>query len=600
MNESSHASTDAPFGVCIFPPPARNAARTVGCAEYAREILAHAGLCCAFVTADELPGRLSGFRLLLTIGEFTPPGALGDQLRMWVEEGGSWLSVGGVCGLADLFGATVEPPAYTSWGGGASTLGEGYLEAATISHPILTHVRVPLHFFNGVPVQPAGVDALARILDAHGRPTPRAAVLERQAGKGRCLLIAPDVTGTIVRIQQGIAVTRDGVPAPDGTAPNADLVLKSGDGGVLDWHFDRQPVPGVPGLKAFLEPVADQWVELLLRGLFYLAAAQELALPLLWYYPRNLPALGHMSHDTDGNDPEKAVRLLEVLRGAGARSTWCVILPGYPADLIAAIRDAGHELAMHFDAMSEGLGWNEMAFEQQWRQLATLFGGQAPVSNKNHYLRWEGDTELFEWCAGRGIRLDQSKGASKTGEAGFNFGTCHPFRPVGPDGRLIDVLELPTPTQDLAVFAPPELLQPLVEAVERHHGVLHLLFHPAHVERPGVAAALSGGVACARERGMEWWTAEELALWERARRRAQWTGCRLGPGVATRLFRAGEPLPGATLLWLSTVEGRITIDGSPAPSHRLERWGFGFQSVVFDAAAGHDYEIAFTTQPPDC
>ena len=82
----------------------------------------------------------------------------------------------------------------------------------------------------------------------------------------------------------------------------------------------------------------------------------------------------------------------------------------------------------------------------------------------------------------RGIQLDQSKGASKPGEAGFNFGTCHPYFPVEFDGSPIDVLELPTPTQDLNVFAPETLLRPLLDP-RRRHGILHLLFHPTHTIR---------------------------------------------------------------------------------------------------------------------
>src|SRR5207253_7712026 len=53
-------------------------------------------------------------------------------------------------------------------------------------------------------------------------------------------------------------------------------------------------------------------------------------------------------------------------------------------------KDAGHELATHYDAMSEGTVWSESAFDEQWRQLVAMFGDQ-PVTNKNHYTRWEGD-----------------------------------------------------------------------------------------------------------------------------------------------------------------------------------------------------------------
>src|SRR2546421_4054517 len=144
------------------------------------------------------------------------------------------------------------------------------------------------------------------------------------------------------------------------------------------------------------------------------------------------------------------------------------------------IKQAGHEFATHYDAMTANHPFCEEQFDRQFRELKVLFGGEQPVTNKNHYLRWEGDCELWDWCATHGIQLDQSKGASKTGEVGFNFGTCHPYFPVRFDGSTIDVLELPTPTQDLVVFAPEAIFEPLLAQAKKNHGVLHLLFHPAH------------------------------------------------------------------------------------------------------------------------
>src|SRR6185369_3421184 len=102
----------------------------------------------------------------------------------------------------------------------------------------------PLHFFGGAAVEARGGNVIATAIDAHGRSTNLPAIVEQQVGNGRCIFIAPDVTGTIVHIQQGRGgVTRDGVPAPDGTSPVNDGVLKSDDGAVLDWIFDREPVP---------------------------------------------------------------------------------------------------------------------------------------------------------------------------------------------------------------------------------------------------------------------------------------------------------------------------------------------------------------------
>lgn len=581
----------APLGVCILPEPRPNAARTVSYPQYIHEILGHAGLCYTEIVAEDLAAALSGLRLLLTVGDTDLPADLKARLATWVEDGGCWLAVGGTGGAADLFGVAPEAPAYGSFGGGAGTLGEGYL-AVTAQHRILGHLALPLHYFNGLPAQVTDAQVLAGVLDAHQRPTPRVAVTEKRVGQGSCLLIAPDIPGTVVRIQQGVGVNRDGVSAPDGTAPVGDNVLKSSDGGVLDWIFDRQPVPGVPGLQGFFEPIADHWRELLLRAIFHLAEQAGVSLSLLWLYPRSLPGLAHLSHDTDQNEPAKGERLLEVVAQAGIQSTWCVILPGYDAALIERIRAAGHELAMHYDSMSDGCPWRADLFHAQWEALTAMFDGQRPVSNKNHYLRWEGDCDLWQWCVDHGIQFDQSKGASKTGEAGFNFGTCRPYFPVDFAGRTLDVLELPTPTQDFIVFAPPAILDPMLNAVVRSHGILHLLFHPAHIDKPGVADAILHAVAAAQAQGLEWWTAARINRWERARRQVTWRDYAQDGTGAQVTLHCGAALEGATVLWLGRA-GQGSVNGTEMETSTAERWGFPFQAATFDAAAGSMARLAF-------
>lgn len=569
--------------------------RTTAYSSYIHEILGHYGLCYETVAWDDLPERLSRLRLLVTVGEHRFPDSLKTALTEWVTQGGgAWLSIGGLCGMGELLGADYEPAAYIGWGGTGAlrTLGEGYLEPEQSSggHPALGVLPLPLHFFGGVSAMAQGATVLASVLDSHHRPTSRPAVLEREAGVGRCLLIAPDVIGSIVRIQQGMPITRDGIPAPDGTGPVADGVLKSDDGQALDWLLDRQPFPDVPGLSGFLHPVADLWSGVLLRSIFHLANQANVSLPLLWLYPHNLPALGHVSHDTDGNDPAKAHLLLETLAKADIHSTWCVILPGYDSEIIDAIRAAGHELATHYDALEHP--WSEAEFDRQFGLLREMFGGEQPVTNKNHYLRWQGDTEFFAWCAARGLTMDQSKGASKTGEAGFNFGTCHPYRPVAPDGGILPLWEMATPTQDLEVFAPQGILPPLLDAAARHHGILHLLFHPAHIDKPGVADAIVNAVRAGREQGLEWWTAREISAWEAARRQAVWSE-EEGTGPT---LTAPTALPGATLLYLAPPGRDLRISGEPADAQSVERWGFRFHAVTRDMMAGESIKIEVVNQ----
>ncbi|MCB0125915.1 MAG: hypothetical protein KDE58_26850 [Caldilineaceae bacterium] len=566
----------APLGVCVLPSPRPNAARTVTYPTYIHEILQHAGLCYTIVPFADLATALAGLKILVTVGESTLPDAVADALIAWVEAGGCWLTIGGVCGLAEQLGVTPIPPSFGGFGGGIGTLGEGYVNVIN-DHPVIDHLPLLLHFFEGLPVQVTDAYVIADIHDAHQRPTQRVAITEKASGNGRTLLIAVDLPGTVVRMQQGVGITRDGVSAPDGTAPVGDAVLKSGDGGVLDWLLDRQPVPEVPGLDAYLEPLADLWRDLLLRAIFYLAEQSDTRLPLLWYYPRNLPGLAHLSHDTDNNVLAQGWRMLEVVGEAGINSTWCVILPGYDAELINAITAAGHELAMHYDSMSDDCPWDADLFHTQWLALSAMFNDVKPVSNKNHYLRWEGDCEFFEWCIAHNIEIDQSKGASKTGEAGFNFGTCHPYFPVDFGGKALNVLELTTPTQDLIVFAPPAILTPLLEAVLRYHGILHLLFHPSHIDKPGVADAILNAVAAAKAEGLEWWTAAAINRWERSRRQVRWLGYQSADGKAQVTLQSNAALADATILW--------SLPARASTAETVNHWGCNFQVAVTDVEA---------------
>lgn len=453
-----------------------------------------------------------------------------------------------------------------------STLGEGYLKPSQ-THPLLDHLVIPLHFYNGVRlrIESETTHVLAHVLDAHGRATQTPALLENAFGKGHCVLLASDAIGAVVRIQQGLAVVTDGIPAPDGSAPVTDGVLKCDDGLVLDWHFDRQPIEGTNGWQAFLQPIADQWRELILRAIFYGCEKAAVALPVLWLYPRNLPAMAHLSHDSDGNDLERGEGLLEVMSQAEIHSTWCIIAPGYPREFIEKVKAAGHELATHYDALDHP--WSEAEFDAQCSHLRELFG-EIPVSNKNHYTRWEGGTGFFDWCARQNLELDQTKGPSKPGEIGFPFGSAQLYFPLADDGTIHSVLEMPMHSQDLIVVSPRELIAPMLDAVEKHHGILHWLFHPAHIFTDGVADALLDVVSQAKARGLEWWTARQFNDWERARRAVIWQNIETGAVQLT-------PLKDATILVLGKHE-QIEINGQMRAAQTTTRWGFEFSWVALN------------------
>jgi len=572
MNHSS------PLGVCVLAKVRPNQPNCTSHGQYITEILEHAGLPFSQIELTELSPEL---KLLITVGDAPLEEDATAALQQWVQNGGCWLSLGSVCRLGEVHGVQqVSSP-----GDGArefvypqSTLGEGYLKPSQ-KHPVLAHLNINLHYYNGIVVKvlSSAATVLATTQNAHGHDSKNPALVESTFGDGHTLFLAPDAVGAVVRISQGTTVIADGVPAPDGSAPTADGVLKCDDGLVLDWEFDRQEVPGVPGLKGFFEPVADQWREVILRGIFYLAAKAGMALPMLWLYPRNLPALAHLSHDTDGNDPALGARLLEEVNKAEINSTWCVIPEGYPKDLIKNIKASGHELATHYNALDHP--WSEEEFAAQVARLKVLFGEQ-PVSNKNHYTRWEGGTEFFDWCHRQKLQLDQTKGPSKLGEVGFTFGSAQLHFPLADNGEIHPVLEQPLHTQDLVIFAPPQIIPPMLDAVEKHHGVLHILFHPAHIAKPGVADSLHSAITQAKERGLEWFTAKQLNAWERARRKIklQWQieEKDTAPKV---LLSAPEPLAGATILVLGHHQN-IEIDGQLYAAQTSTRWGFEFSAVT--------------------
>jgi hypothetical protein len=590
----------ARIGVCISTVPPRNRGSSVRHPEYLREILEHAGLFFEEVPREQLIARAGEFTLLLIAGDAGLSAEDVAALEGWVRAGGALVGIGSTSGAEALFGVTEDGPEETAgWGLTQPLLGEAYLRVAVPDHPVTRGLHSSLHIFNGLAVLATDGTVLATVLDAHGRATERAGVVERPLGAGRCLLLAADIPGSVVFIQQGLHVDQDGIPAPDFAGGVSDQLLKAEDGMPLDWHFDRDPIEGLP-TPAFLHPIADELRALLLQAIFHCAREAGAVLPVLWYYPRALPALGHISHDTDGNDAALGEEMLRVVDTLDIRTTWCVIMPGYPRALYDAIRESGHEIALHYDAMGDPgdartlSQWGETYARAQHAWLLAATGLKGVATNKNHYTRWEGRLEFFEWCVRLGIQAEQSRGPSKLGCTGFPFGSAHPWRPIRDDGSFIDVLEVCFQSQDLVIFAPPITHRPLVDQCVAHHGIVHLIFHPAHIAKEGVADALRTLVAYGRERGIEWWTCERINAWERARRRVRLHGRASGvDGVAVY---ADTQMEGATLLFLQPRGQRVTVRSGSAPVAAVTRYGFEFVALTADLAPEAPLEIEFIAQ----
>lgn len=577
------ASTNAPL-VVVTQSVSRDENPRAGSWTYITEILRRAGLFFESMAPSRLPLLHRRSKSIVLLAGNLPLTAASRQALAGVVKRGGWLiGIGGTSGLDEVFGVSGKQPS-----------AEGWVKVTAREHPIVSGLRSSLHVFGGYAVKTGSATSLAE-LQSGPQGAQGNAVLENRFGQGRTVLLAPDLLFSIVHIQQGTPVLQDGRPAPDSTAAIDDGELKAEDGLVLDWQRDRTSMRA-DGEPAFLEPVSDELREIILRSIFHAAAQQGTALPMLWYWPRGLKAVGHISHDTDGNDPEKAVALLKVVNDCNLKSTWCTLYPGgYPKQFYRTLKKQGFEIALHYDARSgtAQTSWSKDCLLLQHRWLMKEAGLEHVTSNKNHYTRWESRLDFFRWCEQVGIDSDQTRGPSKKGTIGFPLGGCQPYFPLDDETdkpRLLNVLEVNMLTQDLLVVCPPDYGRQLVDSVLRHHGIAHFLFHPAHILKPHVADVFRDLVDYGRAQGLEWWTSAQIHKWEMARRGVD---AQFDSAGAVRL-RAAKPLSQATVLWLSPRPrpNSIKINGQLARGNRWKLYGFQFDAVTVDLAGEVQVQIA--------
>lgn len=401
-----------------------------------------------------------------------------------------------------------------------------------------------------------------------------AALLVRCAvGRGLLCRWSINVAETIVSLQQGTQpIVRDGLPAPDGSAPLDDRLLKAEDGIELSWEYDR--LVSSRGTPYFAYPYADLWRNTVITHLLHTAVEHRLCLPFKGLWPDGIGPVATISLDSDGNRDDQAETALEVLSEADIRSTWCMLEPGYGTDIYERVSAAGHELAFHYNALhTDGKAWGRDEFVRQFSFMRSATGVDKFTANKNHYTRFEGWGELYEWCEFTGIEMDQTRGPSKRGNVGFTFDTCHPFFPIARSNernRIYNVLELCFLTQDLDIsprLADSSVIDPFLRAVRAVNGVAHFLFHQQWLHgTPAAARALLKVVADAEALGYTFWTAKQINDWSRWRRETRIVGiddC----GAPTLRTSAGNPhVHGALVVWLPQFEqqetGHVAADRS--------------------------------------
>ncbi|MFP7442443.1 hypothetical protein ABXS71_20210 [Bacillus infantis] len=375
-------------------------------------------------------------------------------------------------------------------------------------------------------------------------------------GEGKIYRWGVKIPQTIAGLQQGtLPVYEDGSPAPDGTANLDEGLLKADDGFELDWVMDRSFTE--TGIPYFPYPYADLWREAVVGNLLSILSMKGLTVPMLDYWPADIKHMAMISHDSDLNGDECALITLEALKEEDVQTTWCMIAPGYSPAVYEKIKEDGHEIALHYNALHQDDGiWSEKAFSEQLKWIQDASATVEIVSNKNHYTLFEGWGELFEWCEKHGIQADQTRGPSKKGNIGFLFGTSHPYFPAAwanEKNRLYDVLEIGFLTQDLNhhALADTSVIQPFLDGVKRVGGVAHFLFHQHHIyNQPKVRQAITELIRTAKSQEFTFWTCARINQWERDRRKVSLLdlsgGMHIGGAVKSEGFSVLVPLEADT------------------------------------------------------
>ncbi|CAN7748921.1 hypothetical protein [Paenibacillus sp. LjRoot56] len=481
---------------------------------YVGEVLSHAGI--PFEWIDALHQILENKFDLILIAAAPSHEAANDTIWRYVERGGIVISFSGLNGMARRLGFAGTEPISAGYAHLPEEMGDTrplrFLSASTWvkqKEPAVackewgTIANVPLGVSSGASMQQFTI------------------------GLGTLERWSVDVMGTIVGLQQGTGpVLEDGTPAADGTGNLNDGLLKAEDGLEMNWVYDRNTTE--TGMAYFAHPYADLWREAVVSQILRRMVEKQKPLPFSDYWPEGVDRVAMISHDSDRNFDEDAVTTLQTLAIANIHSSWCMMKPGYSAWLYPLIEEAGHELALHFNSnMNEGGRWDLADFNRQFEWLQDTVHGKV-TSNKNHFTRFEGWGELFQWCEACGIESDQTRGPSKSGAAGFLFGTCHPYYPIAwsnEANRLYDVLEIGFLTQDIPQFTDASVIVPFLEEVEKVRGVAHFLYHQGRIHSsPEVGEALLQTVHVAKERGFTFWTGKQINSWERKRRQIRISG----------------------------------------------------------------------------
>lgn len=150
---------------------------------------------------------------------------------------------------------------------------------------------------------------------------------------------------------------------------------------------------------------------------------------------------------------------------------------------LRAIDNAGWEVGLHGGHKAY---CDRGVIEVEKKRLESALG-KPVIGYRNHYLRFQ-VPDTWDILSNTGFKYDTTLGYADC--VGFRNGMCHPFKPYDLRfNREIDILEIPLTIMDctldqymrLDMRKAWDVTRYLIDTVEKHHGVITILWHNTYM-----------------------------------------------------------------------------------------------------------------------
>lgn len=506
------------------------------------EALAHSGIS-AEPLAELSYDHLSKFDVLLLCGRgsFDDPELLGRWLnegrRSLVVSGGAWM-------LEKLLGIHASP----------TRCSMGQLAPSGV--PIWPGDAGRTVYYGGVRARAGNAKTLVTTTDG----------LIGVSRQGSAWFVSPHVGQTMAYMQLGTSVEAHGVGPEDGSATWDEGPLRAEFGARLDFATREDGM--------FVSPHADVIREIWLRTILEAIANTGKRTALLWHLPGKATHAGLLSLDCDINNPSNLFQLSAALSMTGSKATMLSRGASLPPEVYGWIRQTGHEIGLSFHEP-----WRPEKARIAISNLTRISGGQVYTAHLANGA-WRGFAQPYEAFAEAGVHTVLSKGGTERGTAGYIFGSAHPFM-----ARPSSVYEIPYQTFN------DNWDERLITPVKRHHGVIHSLVTLSSIQDEHGFSELKRWVSLVKQSGGDFFTAERLTNFEKARRS---TTVSMKKGGSLHVESNGR-LGTFTLLILGRS---VAADSGRKAPQVVHRYGHDFTAITLEFGESKSGSVVLSEEVP--